>query len=399
MFNQRRSSVLATLSLAALLAACADEGAAPAGAAGGGGAQEVTVATLQSAPLSLTRELPGRVSPSLVAEVRPQVTGIVKQRLFTEGGTVKAGQALYQLDDATYRANAHSARASLARAQATLKAAQLTATRSDELARIEAVSTQEHERATAALLQAQAEVEVAKAAVASNEVVLEHARITSPIGGRIGRSSVTQGALVTAAQSAPLATVQQLDPVYVDLTQSSSELLQMRKELASGKLQQSNVPVTIVLEDGTEYQHRGKLAFSEVSVDPSTGSFALRVAVANPDSVLLPGSYVRAVIGSGQRVDAVLVPQRGVARDPKGNTSAMVVRDGKVEVQPVQVSRTIGDQWLVESGLVAGDQVIVEGLQKIRPGMPVKAVSLSVPDPAAPAAAASAAVASTAASK
>jgi len=221
--------------------------------------------------------------------------------------------------------------------------------------------------------------------VQSSTVTLNYARITSAIGGRIGKSSVTPGALVTANQAAALATVQQLGPVYVDLTQSASELLQLRKEVAAGKLTGSgNVPVKILPEDGSLYKHEGKLDFADVSVDPGTGSYALRVTVPNPDNILMPGLYVRAIIGSGMRDHAILVPQQGIARDPKGNTSAMIVgKDGKVEARPVKVSRTIGDQWLVEDGLAAGDRVIVAGLQKIRPGAPVKAVEAA--DQAAPA--------------
>ncbi len=220
----------------------------------------------------------------------------------------------------------------------------------------------------------------------ASRTVLGYARITSPISGRIGKSSVTQGALVTANQDAPLATVQQLDPIYVDVTQSSAEMLELRRALAAGTLKGTrDLPVTILLEDGTRYEHDGKLAFSDVTVDPTTGSFGLRVVVPNPDHLLLPGMYVRAVIGDGERENALLVPQQGVTHDPKGNTTAMVVgRDGKVEVRPVKVSRAIGDQWLVEDGLAAGDRVIVEGLQKVRPGATAKATEAG----AAPAAAA-----------
>lgn len=335
----------------------------------------VSVVTLASAPVTLTRELPGRTTPFAVAEVRPQVSGIVRKRLFTEGGEVKEGQQLYQIDDASYRADHNSARASLARAQATLVTARLHAQRSAELVKIDAVSKQDNDNAHATMRQAEADVKAAQAVVDGSSVTLGYARITAPISGRIGRSSVTQGALVTAGQATALATVQQLDPIYVDLTQSSSELLALRKGLASGALDStSGLPVKILLEDGSAFSHEGKLAFSEVTVDPSTGSFALRVVVPNPDGVLLPGMYVRAVIGNGQRHDAILVPQQGIARDPKGNTSAMVVgKDGKAEVRTVQVSQTVGNQWLVDGGLAAGDRVIVEGLQKIKPGTPVQA--------------------------
>jgi len=376
-----RLSTPAVLVAALALSACGRSEAPPPQMA----PAEVTVVTMKQEKVSLTRELPGRTNAYLLSEVRPQVTGIVKQRLFTEGAQVKAGQPLYQLDDATYQANLASAKASLARARASLTQAELNARRSDELVRIDAVSRQDHDNATATLAQARADVAAAEAAVQSSTMTLNYARITSPIGGRIGKSSVTPGALVTANQAAALATVQQLDPVYVDLTQSASELLQLRKEVAAGKLTRSgNVPVKILLEDGSLYKHEGKLDFADVSVDPGTGSYALRVTVPNPDNILMPGLYVRAIIGSGMRDHAILVPQQGIARDPKGNTSAMIVgKDGKVEARPVKVSRTIGDQWLVEDGLAAGDRVIVAGLQKIRPGAPVKAVEAA--DQAAPA--------------
>jgi len=338
--------------------------------------------------VTLQRELPGRVTPFLVAEVRPQVAGIVARRIFTEGGLVKEGQPLYQIEDATYRADSESANASLARAEATLVTAQLNARRSAELVKLDAVSKQDDENAAAALRLAEADVKAARAAVERANVVLGYARITAPISGRIGKSTVTQGALVTANQAAALATVQQLDPVYVDLTQSSAELLELRRALAAGKLTGTrDLPVRILLEDGTEYDLAGTLAFSDVTVDPTTGSFALRVVVPNPRNVLLPGMYVRAVVGDGERQNALLVPQQGVTHDPKGDTTAMVVaKDGNVELRPVVVSRAIGDKWLVESGLVAGDRVIVEGLQKIRPGAPVQAteVGAAAQAPAAP---------------
>jgi len=357
--------------VATILSACsAGDGAGP----GGPPPAEVGVVVLESQSVTLTRELSGRTSPYLVAEVRPQVTGIVKQRLFTEGGLVKAGQALYQLDDATYRADATSARAGLARAEAALTVARLRANRSEELLVTKAVSQQDYDGVVAALQQAEADVAAAKAAAERAAVVLAYARISSPIAGRIGKSSVTPGALVTTNQADALATVQQLDPIYVDVTQSSSELLGLRKQVAAGRLEAANdVPVEILLEDGSRYEHAGKMAFSEVTVDPGTGSYTLRVVVPNPDQVLLPGIYVRAIIGTGVRPDAVLAPQRGILRGAKGETSAMVLgADNLVEMRSVRVSQTIGDQWLVEEGLAAGDRVIVEGLQKIRPGMPAR---------------------------
>jgi membrane fusion protein, multidrug efflux system len=369
------------LAVLGTLTACSRTAAPPQGF----GAVPVTVVTLAPQSVTLTRELPGRTTPYLVAEVRPQVSGIIARRLFTEGGLVKAGQPLYQIEDATYRADDASARAGLARAEASLVTAQLNARRSADLVKIDAVSKQDDENAAATLRQAEADVKSARAAADRAGVVLGFARITSPIGGRIGKSAVTQGALVTANQAAALATVQQLDPIYVDVTQSSAELLELRRALAAGTLTGTrDLPVTILLEDGTRYEHDGKLAFSDVTVDPTTGSFALRVVVPNPDYLMLPGMYVRAVIGDGKRENALLVPQQGVAHDQKGQTTSMVVgKDGKVEVRAVRVSRTIGDQWLVEDGLAAGDRVIVEGLQKIRPGAPVQATEAG----AAPAAA------------
>ena len=322
--------------LAILLSACGGEQAPPAPPPAA-----VTTVTLKAETVTLTRELPGRTRPFLVAEVRPQVSGIVERRLFEEGGLVKEGQPLYQLDDASYQADASSAKAQLARAQATLKSAQLTAARIAQLASIDAVSKQDNENAIAALRQAEADVGVARAALQGRNVTLQYARITAPISGRIGKSTVTQGALVTANQPEPLATVQQLDPIYVDLTHSSSELLQLRKSLAAGTLESTvELPVTILLEDGTEYAHEGKLAFWEVAVDPSTGSFAFRVVVDNPDHLLLPGMYVRAVVANGVRHNAILVPQRGIARDPKGHTTVLLVdKDNKVERRTVEVSQ------------------------------------------------------------
>lgn len=377
--------------LALALAACGKGGDQQGGPGGPGGQKgQVTVVTLKPETVTLTRELPGRTSASLVAEVRPQVNGIVEKRLFTEGGLVKAGQPLYQLDDKTYAADAQNAQATLARAEAALNSAQLNARRSSELVKIDAVSKQDDENATATLKQARADVAAGRAQVASTSVILGRARITAPISGRIGKSAVTAGALVTANQAEPLAVVQQLDPVFVDISQSSAELLALRKQIAAGTLSEASTPVQILLEDGTRYEHDGKLAFSEVTVDEGTGSFLLRVVVPNPDNILMPGMYVRALVGTGVRQNALLVPQQGVTRDPKGNATAMVVNaKGQVEPRELQVSQAIGDKWLVEGGLKAGDKVIVEGLQKIGPGMPVDATEKGAAPakPAAPAAA------------
>ncbi len=382
----RALSMICIVTLGGLLAACSDhkDGAPPPG--GGMPPPEVSVVTLQPQTVTVARELPGRTTPFLVAEVRPQATGVVKERLFVEGGLVRAGQSLYQLDDAVYRADVASARAALARAEATLNTATLNARRSDELVKIEAVSKQDNENAQAARQQAQADVAAARATLDRTEINLAYAKIASPISGRIGKSSVTPGALVTANQEAALATVQQLDPMYVDVTQSSSELLALRKQLAAGRLKAADTPVEIVLEDGSRHAHKGKLAFSETTVDPATGSYTLRIVVPNPDHVLLPGIYIRAIVGSGTRDNAILAPQRAITRDPKGNAFAMVLdAESKVQMRPVKVSSTVGDQWLVEEGLAAGDRVIVEGLQKVRPGAPAK---VAQPAPAAAPAAA-----------
>jgi membrane fusion protein (multidrug efflux system) len=366
-----RFSLLFAVAVALALSACGGEPAPEAPPT-----PEVAVVTLKDQPVRLTRELAGRTTPFLVAEVRPQVTGIVKRRLFEEGSLVKAGAPLYEIDAAAYRASRDSARAGLARAQATLTSARLAANRSKELAAAKLISAQDNERAAAVYQQAQADVAAARADLQSTEVTLGYATINAPIGGRIGKSSVTQGALVTANQEQALATIQQLDPIYVDLAQSSTELLSLRKEMAAGTLEQvDGVPVKILLEDGSAYGQDGRMEFADVTVDPTTGSYALRVLVPNAGNFLLPGMYVRAVVDMGQRPHGVLAPQQGVTRDAKGQATAMVVTaEGKVEQRILQASRTIGDQWLVDEGLQAGDRVIVEGLQKVKPGGMAKAV-------------------------
>ena len=383
-----RHSRLLVLSLALTAALAACKGGEQGPPQGGPG--QVTVVTLKAEPVTLTRELAGRATGYQMAEVRPQVSGIVARRLFTEGSVVKQGQPLYQLDDAAYRAQANSARAQLARAEASANAARLAARRSSELVKSRAISVQDDESAQAAWKQAEADVGAARAALDAANVTLGYARITAPISGQIGKSSVTQGALVSAGQAAALATISQLDPIYIDVSQSSAELLQLRRELADGRLEgASELPVDIVLEDGSTFAHKGTLEFSEVNVDPATGSYGLRVRVENPVRVLMPGMYARAVLGSGVRQNAILAPMQGIARDAKGNTSAMVVdAEGKVAQRAVSVSRAIGDKWLVEDGLKAGDKVIVEGLQKIGVGMPVNATEkgTEAAKPAAPAA-------------
>lgn len=372
MRNPVRVIPLLSLSFVALLAACSGE---PPAAPQMSGPVPVTVVTLKSQSLTLTRELPGRTNPLRIAEVRPQVSGIIKERLFEEGDRVKAGQVLYRLEDDTYQADLSSARAAQARAEAAVEQMRLQAKRAEELFKVKAISSQDYETAVANLRMAEADLGVAKANVQRNEVLLGYTRITSPIDGVIGRSLVTEGALVTANQETSLTTIQQLDPIYVDVTQSSSELLQLRRALESGKARGSaeGTPVTILLEDGGRYAHQGKLTFADVAVDPSTGRFALRAVVPNPDQWLMPGMYVRAELANVTLPEALLVPQQGVMRDPKGNATAMVVaEDGTARRRDIQVSRTVGDKWLVAGGLNPGDRVIVAGLQKIQDGTPVE---------------------------
>jgi len=362
---------------AATIALSACGAGAPHGMPGAGFAPQVTVVTLRPQSVELTRELPGQTNAHLVADVRPQVSGIVEQRLFTEGALVKAGQPLYELDERLYRAQYNSAKAALQRAQATLAAANLAAKRSAELIKIDAVSAQDNDNAVAALAQAQADVASAQATVDSTATSLAYAHISAPISGRIGKSTVTPGALVTANQTAAMATIQQLDPIYVDVSQSSREWLQLRQEIVDGRVKAmgNEAPVQILLINGSRYEHDGKLQFAEVTVDPTTGNYQLRALVPNPDGLLLPGMYVRAVLSEGVLAQGLLAPQQSIMRDPKGNATALIVNhDGKVEPREVKVSRTVGNQWLVDGGLVAGDRVIVEGLQKVQPGMPVKPV-------------------------
>ncbi len=365
---------------------------------GAGFTPQVTVVTLQPQSVNLTRELPGQTNAHLVADVRPQVSGIVEQRLFTEGALVKAGQPLYELDERLYRAQYNSAKAALQRAQATLAAAQLAAKRSAELVKIDAVSAQDNDNAVAALAQAQADVASAQASVDSTATSLAYAHISAPISGRIGKSTVTPGALVTANQTAAMATIQQLDPIYVDVSQSSREWLQLRQEIVDGRVQATGneAPVEILLINGSRYDHDGKLQFAEVTVDPTTGDYQLRALVPNPDGLLLPGMYVRAVLSEGVLAQGLLAPQQAIMHDPKGNATAFIVNhDGKVEPREVKVSRTVGNQWLVDEGLGAGDRLIVEGLQKVQPGMTVKAVEATAASGIAAAASGSDTTAST----
>lgn len=364
------------LASAVVLSACGEQGGQANAQSGGAPKPTVTVIETQATAVPLTTELAGRTSAYLVAEIRPQVSGIIQKRVFAEGSEVKAGQVLYQIDPATYQASYDSARAGVVRAEAALVQARLSARRHAELVKIEAVSTQANDDAQAALALAEADVAAARAALKSSKVNLDYTRMISPISGRIGRSTVTRGALVTANQTAALATVQQLDPIYVDLTQSTTALLALREKVASGKIQAANgaVPVTLILENGQTYGRTGTLAFSEVTVDEGTGSVTLRAEVPNPDGHLLPGMYVRARIEQGVAPQAVLVPHKTVTRDPRGQAVVMIVTDaGKVEARQVSAEQSLNDQWVITDGLTGGERVIVEGLQKVRAGAEVSA--------------------------
>ncbi|MFZ5620914.1 MAG: efflux RND transporter periplasmic adaptor subunit [Pseudomonadota bacterium] len=365
-----------------LLAACDEQAAAP-GGPGAQAAPAVTVITVQAERVTRETELPGRTTPFLIAEVRPQVTGIVLERAFEEGSTVRAEQLLYRIDPAPYRAAYDSARAALARAEANLYAARLTADRYAELVKTDAISRQANDDAVAALRQAQADVAAARAALDKAKIDLDYTEVKSPIAGRIGRSAVTPGALVTANQADALAVVRQLDPIYVDLTQSSAELLALRRDLDAGRLQRAaddTVPVRLILEDGSEYGEAGKLEFSEVSVDQSTGSVTLRAVFPNPEERLLPGMYVRARLAQGVQDDAILVPHAAVTHDPRGQAVVMVVgAEDKVEARTVQTAQSLGDKWVVTDGLAAGERIVVEGLQRVRPGVQVQAQEAGAP--------------------
>nr|WP_315431565.1 efflux RND transporter periplasmic adaptor subunit [uncultured Albidiferax sp.] len=381
--TRRQTGLAVALAASALLAAC---GKAPQGGAPGPqGTPQVSFVVVQPQRVALTTELPGRTTPVLVSDVRPQITGLVQTRRFTEGSDVKAGELLYQIDPATYRASADSAQAALAKAEANLVSVKLKAGRYQELVAIKAVSQQEADDAAASLLQAEADVASAKAALQTAKINLDYTRITSPISGRVGKSSVTPGALVTANQATALATVQQLNPIYVDVTQSSSEVLRLKRALSKGSLRSGTAKAKLLLEDGSSYALEGKLKFSDVTVDPNTGAITLRAEFPNPSGELLPGMYVRAVLEEGVMEQAVLAPQRAVARDSTGKPTAYVVTaDGKLEQRALQTGRAIGDQWLVTSGLQAGDRLVVEGQQKAQPGAAVEAVAY---DPARAAAA------------
>jgi membrane fusion protein (multidrug efflux system) len=341
---------------------------------------EVATVTIEPQRLGLTTELPGRTSAYLVAEIRPQVNGIIQKRLFQEGSDVKAGQLLYQIDPAPFQVAYDSAKASLGKAEANLPSIRSRADRYRELIPDRAVSQQDCDDAAAAVEQARAEIEYWKAAVEAARINLGYTRVTAPISGRIGKSTVTDGALVTAYQPTALATIQEVDPIYVDVTQSSAELLRLKRNLETGRLSadgKDGRTVRLLLEDGTTYPLAGTLQFRDITVDAATGSFTLRIVVPNPEHLLLPGMFVRAVVQEGIAAQAILVPQQGVSRTPKGEPIALVVDEaGTVQQRMLTLNRAIGDKWLVSSGLAAGDRVIVEGLLNVRPGATVKAVPL-----------------------
>lgn len=375
--RSRNLTLLALGLLGFLLSACDSQ--APSGAASQGPI-EVGVVTITSSDVPLLADLPGRTTAFRRAEVRPQVTGIIQKRLFEEGSEIKAGAQLYQIDEATYRAANATARAELARAEANLLAAEAREKRYKDLVSARAISQQDYDDALATLGQARANLAAGKATVESAGINLKYTQVMAPISGVIGKSSVTEGALVTAGQADVLAIIQQLDPIYVDVSQSVDQLLRLRRQMMSGNVASiEEAKVRLKFDDGSVYEHEGVLQFSEVGVNESTGTVVLRALFPNPDRLLLPGMFVRTELQEGLRTNAILVSQRGVVRDRSGNATALVVgQDGTVELRQLKTSRTVGDQWLVEEGLAVGDQVIVEGLQRVQPGAQVNAVPAQI---------------------
>ena len=368
----KRETVLMALCCGLLLTACNRQVQAPPAPV-----PEVTTVTVARQPVLLTTELPGRTSPYRIAEIRPQVNGLIQKRLFTEGSDVKAGQELYQIDPAPFQAALDNAKAALGRAEANLPALQLRADRYKQALADKAVSRQDLDDASAALKQAQADIAYYQAMVETARINLGYARVVSPISGRIGTSTVTDGAIVTAYQPVALATVQQLDPIYVDVPQSTTELLRLQRRLEEGRIHHEGTnanQVRLMLGDGTGYPLEGTVQFRGGSEDPTTASVILRMVFPNPNGVLLPGMFLRAVVKEGVNAQAILIPQQAVSRDPKGNPLALIVNaSGKVEQRMLSLDRAIGDQWLVSTGLAPGDRVIAEGMQKVRPGAEVKA--------------------------
>jgi membrane fusion protein, multidrug efflux system len=336
---------------------------------------EVTAVTVREERLMLTRELPGRTAASRVSEIRPQVNGLILKRAFDEGAVVQAGDLLYQIDPAQYQAAYDQAKAAVAMAEANLPALRLREARFKELVASRAVGQQDYDNALAALRQAEAQLESSIAAMELAKINLSYTPIKASISGRIGRSSVTEGAMVTAYQAVPLATIQQIDPIYVDVPQSTAELLKLQKRMENKGFDLSSKDqnkVTIIREDGTSYPLEGVLEFRDITVSQTTGSVILRIVVPNPDSLLLPGMFVRAVLKEGVIEQAILITQSGVSRTPKGEPYAWIVDEaGAAQMRMLTIDRAVGDKWLISSGLKAGDRVIVKGIQRIRPGMPV----------------------------
>lgn len=363
---------VAPIALLMLLAACSQEKAPKQGPV------EVGVVTLSAQNVTVASELPGRTVSTSMSEVRPQVSGIIQKRLFTEGSMVRAGQPLYQIDQRLYRASRDEALATLASAQATAAAAQAKAQRYRSLGDTEAVSAQDRDDVIATARQAQAAVQQARASLQTSNVNLEFTLVRAPISGRIGRTLFTPGALVTASQTDPLTTIQQLDPIYVDVTQSSAQLLALRRSLASGKTLPASATIRLKLEDGSDYPLEGRIEFAEPIVDPDSGTVTLRARFPNPDGLLLPGMFVRVVAPQSVVPNAILAPQQGIARDPKGNATALVVtKANKVEQRTVTAAQAIGDKWLITAGLKAGDRLIVEGTDKVQPDATVKPVPVA----------------------
>lgn len=342
------------------------------------GPAEVAVVTVLQEKITITTELSGRTSAYRIAEIRPQVSGLIQKRLFVEGSDVKSGQILYQIDPAPFQAALDNAKAALGRAEASLLAIRSRAERMRELVVDKAVSQQDYDDAAAALKQAEADIQYWKATVETARINLGYTRITAPITGRIGKSNVTEGALVSAHQPLAIATIQQLDPIYVDLPQSTADLLRLQGRLADGRIKNSGKNqnrVRLILEDGTPYPLEGTFQFRDISVDPTTGSVMLRVVVPNPKGILLPGMFIRTVVQEGVNTQAILIPQQAVTHDPRGNPQVLIVdAEGKVQLRRLTLDRAIGNRWLISSGLAPGDRVIVEGVQKAKPGASVKVI-------------------------
>ena len=382
-----RSHFLAASISAVLLAACGKSADAPAAGPGGGmPPPEVGVVTVAPGDVGLLTELPGRLEASRVAQVRARAAGIVQQRLFKEGSDVRAGQPLFRIDAAPYQAQVASAQATLARAQANLGQASALAERYKPLVEANAISKQDYANAVAAQKQAEAEVAAGRATVQTAQINLNYAAVTAPISGRIGRALVTEGALVGQGEATPLAVVQQINPMYVNFTQSASEALALRRALEQGRLKRAEgegAVVRVLLEDGTEHPAPGRLLFSDLTVDPTSGQVTLRAEVPNPGGALLPGLYVRVRLEQAKAGNAVLLPQQAVTRAANGDTVMVVAADGKVSPRPIKVGGAQGGQWVILDGLKAGEQVIVDGFMKMRPGAPVKPVPWNEGKPAA----------------